>query len=68
MLFVWCRLLRGVFEKAEASDAGRNNFAPFELSPVMRAVGDTLKRVADQLEKDASGQVKLKTLEDETDR
>lgn len=39
--------LRGVFEKVEASEVLRNNFAPFELSPVMRAVGDTLKRVAD---------------------
>lgn len=39
--------LRGVFEKVEASEILRNNFAPFELSPVMRAVGDTLKRVAD---------------------
>ena len=39
--------LRVVFEKAEATDTQRSKFAPFELSPVMRAVGDTLKRVAD---------------------
>ena len=40
--------LRAAFDKAESSDATtRNTFAPFELSPVMRAVGDTLKRVAD---------------------
>jgi DNA-binding NtrC family response regulator len=40
--------LREVFEKAETSEsAARSTFAPFDLSPVMRAVGDTLKRVAD---------------------
>ena len=40
--------LRVVFDRIDLADvANRNTFAPFELSPVMRAVGDTLKRVAD---------------------
>ena len=40
--------LREVFERIETSEAAtRSTFAPFDLSPVMRAVGDTLKRVAD---------------------
>jgi DNA-binding NtrC family response regulator len=40
--------LRAVFDRIDSTGAAnRNNFAPFELSPVMRAVADTLKRVAD---------------------
>ncbi|MBI1214171.1 MAG: response regulator [Alphaproteobacteria bacterium] len=39
--------LREVFERAETIGVHRSDFAAFELSPVMRAVGDTLKRVAD---------------------
>ena len=40
--------LHEVFGRIEAAEAGhRGTFAPFDLSPVMRAVGDTLRRVAD---------------------